>query len=308
MRVNFLVNEIAGGWEPTDTRLGGTEESVVRWAEELCKIGHEVVVYRNPRINWPTHMHAHGNVPYFDRAWYNGGGDICINLKSSEVDPKEPTIYLTNETDAGDKDLSKYLGVVWPSEWAADNIHANNPRKFILPHGYNPKEIYPGEKIPKQCFYASSPDRGLMTLLRAWPKVHAVHPDATLKVTYGATEYDLPGVEFLGEADEATMNQLYRESDIWCHPANGGELYCITGVKAQAAGCVPVIIPTMALSETVRHGYFTDEENYADTLIKALSEPTKRDEIRNSLSQERYPTWEDSTTRLLEIIDLALGG
>lgn len=306
MLVNFLVNEIAGGWEPTDTRLGGTEESVVRWADELAKRRHLVNVYRNGRSN-ERHI-PFGKFPcYLPRDEEMRPADICINIKSSEVDPKEPTLYFTNETDAGEKDLSKYLGVVWPSEWAADNIHTNNPRKFILPHGYDPKEIYPSEKIPKQCFYASSPDRGLMTLLRAWPKVHAAHPDATLKVTYGAPEYDIPGVEFIGEADEATMNQLYRESDVWCHPANGGELYCITGIKAQAAGCVPVIIPAMALQETVRHGYFTDEANYADTLIKALSEPTERGEIRNSLSQEHYPTWEDSTTRLLEIIDLALG-
>jgi len=297
MIINFLVNYVDGGWSPTDTRLGGTEESVVRWAEDLIKRGHGVNVYRNGGRST-----VHNGVFYSDRGLYAGGGDITINIKSPEVEPLEPTLYFTNETDAGEKDLSKYLAVIWPSQWAEESIPVNNSRRFILPHGYDPKEIYPGEKITKQCLYASSPDRGLETLLRAWPKVYAAHPDATLKVTYGAPEYDFPGVEFMGVVDEETMNQLYRESDVWCHPANGGELFCITGIKAQAAGCVPVIIPTMALTETVRHGYISDERDYADTLIKVLGEPSDRTKIRESLAKESYMTWGDSTTRLLEII------
>lgn len=301
MRVNFLVNEVAGGWEPTDKRLGGTEDSVVRWAEELSKRGHSVYVYRNSRIDDHSDMLVRG-VNYVGTSYYRGGGDICINIKSSHIAPKEPTLYLTNETDATNADLSAYLGVIWPSQWAVDNIPVNN-KTFILPHGYDETKISLTKKKPKQCLYASSPDRGLETLLRAWPKVYAAHPDATLKVTYGAPEYDVPGVEFLGEVDEETMNQLYSESDIWCHPCNGGELFCIVGIKAQAAGCVPVVIPTMALSETVRHGYFANEETYADVLIMALSNQNgKTDDIRRLLSQEHYPNWKDSTDKLEEII------
>lgn len=297
MLINFLVNEVAGGWEPTDTRLGGTEESVAQWAEELARRGHLVNVYRNGRSD-ERHI-PFGKFPcYLPRGEEMRPADICINIKSSEVAPKEPTLYLTNETNANQLDLSAYVGVIWPSQWAVDNIPVNN-KTFILPHGYDPKKIYPGKKIPKQCFYASSPDRGLDTLLEAWPKVYKAHPDATLLLTYGATS-DLPGVISLGEVDEETMNEIYRTSDIWCHPANGGELYCITGIKAQAAGCWPVIIPTMALAETVRYGTKTTKEDYADALIKALddhSTPPKLD----------YPTWGDSVTMLLDIIETVKG-
>ena len=119
MVINFVVNEVAGGWEPTDTRLGGSEEAVVRWAEEFVKQGHEVRVYRNGHGGF----HAHNGVHYEDRELYGQhGGDICINVKSSEIPPKEPTIYLTNETNASDLDLSAYQAVVWPSQWCIDNI------------------------------------------------------------------------------------------------------------------------------------------------------------------------------------------
>lgn len=310
MRINFLVNEVLGGWEPDDTRLGGTEESVVRWSEELVKRGHEVEVHRNPRHGKRTETTIHNGVWYKPRR-HECNPDILINVKSPDdkvasLFPEPLTLYLTNETDATQKDLSKYAGVIWPSAWAEESIPVNNPVRYVLSHGYDETKIYPGKKVPKQCLYASSPDRGLMTLLKAWPQVIAKHPDATLKVTYGAPEYDVSGVEFLGEVDEKTMNQLYRESDIWCHPCNGGELYGMTGVKAQAAGCVPVVIPTMALIETVRHGYFASEQTYTDMLIRALSEPKKREDIRKAMLAEHYPTWEDSTTRLLEIIETAL--
>lgn len=290
MNIAFLCNYVAGGWKPTDNRLGGTEESIVQWTERLRKRGHTVTIYDNDT-----------------RLDYDGGHDVCINVKSSEIWPKEPTLYLTNETNASDLDLSMYDGVIWPSQWCVDNIPVNNENTFILPHGYDPKVIYPTDKIYKQCLYASSPDRGLETLLRAWPRVLRNHPDATLKVTYGAPAIDFPNIEFLGEVDEDMMNQLYRESDVWCHPANGGELFCITGIKAQAAACVPVIIPTMALAETVRHGYFAnDAAEYANMLIDALYDDEGRDSLRSTLRAEQYDTWEDSTDKLLQIINKVL--
>ena len=284
MRINFLCNKVFNGWKPTDTRLGGTEESIVQWAKELTRLGHKVTVYDND-----------------NRDSYNGGGDVCINIKSSDIPPKEPTLYLTNETNANELDLSAYSGVIWPSEWAKKHIPVNNKNIYILPHGYDPKQIYPGKKIKRQCLYASSPDRGLDRLLEVWPEVNCMVPDATLIVTYGA-DASLPGVINMGEADEGTMNELYRTSDIWCHPCNGGELFGITGVKAQVAGCVPVIIPTMALAETVKVYMEATNDNYAEVLIKTLLNAKMRTDVRKELKNYTFSTWEDSTRILLGYI------
>jgi glycosyltransferase involved in cell wall biosynthesis len=235
---------------------------------------------------------------------YKGNGDICINIKSSEVAPKEPTLYLTNETNADQLDLSKYLGVIWPSQWCVDNIPVNNTT-FVLPHGYDSSKIYPSEKFSKQCLYASSPDRGLETLLKVWPDVYKNHPDASLIVTYGAEPQDIPGVMFLGETDEETMNELYKTSDFWTHPCSGGELFGITGIKAQASGCIPVIIPTMALKETVPTGYLAQSvDDYADTLEWALESSTEEKALmRETLAQNHYVDWYESTELLLNIIE-----
>src|ERR1019366_5284706 len=123
---------------------------------------------------------------------------------------------------------------------------------MLLPPGDDNSQILPDRKLPRTVLYASSPDRGLSTLLKVWPEVIRSTLNAQLLLTYGA-KANLPNVIPLGEVDDDEMNDIYRTTDIWCHPANGGELYCVTGIKAQASGCVPVVFPTMALAETVRH-------------------------------------------------------
>lgn len=300
MQISFLVNEVSGGWSPTDKFLRGTEESVVKWAEGLEKKGNRVEVYHNSPDG---HYEEFNNVIYLPRDSYIGGGDICINVKCSDIQPRERALYLTNETDASRLDLRSFDAVIWPSRWAMDNIGVNNPNVFVVPHGYDPEAIYPGKKTPKQCFYASSPDRGLTTLLDCWPRVIEAHPDATLIVTYGVTGINLPGVTCLGDVPEEMMNDVYRSSDVWCHPCSGGELFCITGIKAQASGCVPVYIPTMALQETVQNGFPTDVEHYADTLIQVLDDSDARSLTRRKMFQAHYVDWEESSDMLMKTIE-----
>lgn len=311
MRIDFLVNNVSGGWEPYDVRLGGTERGVIEWGEELASRGHEVTIYRNGRgngVSEKTYPNG-GSIGYYPRESYvRSKGEVCINVKSPEIPPKVPTIFYTNDVDADKQDLSEYSAVIHISNWAKENIPVNNPNVFVVPHGYDDSKIMPQFKHRKQCIYTSSPDRGLDTLIRAWLTVGEQHPDATLLVTYGADGPDIPGVEYLGDLPEEEMDELYRSSEIWCHPASGGELQCIAGLKAQAANCIPVVIPTMALSETVRAGFFAqDDKDYASKLNEAL-EGSQNDRIRHQLSKERFTTIKQSTDKLLEVIHFTLDG
>jgi glycosyltransferase involved in cell wall biosynthesis len=303
MIILFICNEVGGGWEPDDKFLRGTEDSIVNWAQELTKRGHEIHVHRNSRTKESEYTEFNG-VQYAPR-WHEIYADITINVKSSDISPVGPTLYLTNETNASDIDLSAYSGVIWPSDFAVRNIPVNNDNVFILPHGYDADSIYPSKKVSKQCFYASSPDRGLEHLLQIWPSVVEVHPEATLILTYGVTGLQLPNVICLGDCDEATMNEVYNTSDLWLYSCSGGELYCMVGKKAQIAGCIPVIIPKMALKETVKTGYFAkDEFEYLNLVNLVLDKPQEdRELLRKEIikNADAY-TWQTSTDVLENII------
>ena len=236
-------------------------------------------------------------------------GDININVNYPQWSTPHPSIYATSLTD--NPDLSDFDAVAAISQYAKE--HTNLPeRTVVVPLGvdYPPNvdlEAKLPTKVSKQCFYASSPDRGLDVLLEAWPQVYAAHPDATLILTYGA-QTDLPGVICLGDADDDTMAELYATSDIWCHPCTGVELFCLVGKKAQAAGCIPVIIPHMALAETVQRGFKTDREHYAQTLIEVLDMPfDARNSIRRVVAEYADAiTWQQSTEKLLVLINNVL--
>ena len=304
LRINFVVNDVAGGWDPRDNRLGGTEESVVRWAQELAQRGHEILVFSLLRP-YDTAF-THRLVDYYPRNMYSGGGDVCINIKSSGVPRMEPTVYLTNEVNAGSLDLSAYDAVIWPSEWAKRHYPVNNKNVYVVPHGHHYREIAPHRnKVPLQCLYASSPDRGLAALEVIWPNIVEQFPDAHLYVTYGG-RLDLPNTTCV-EPSEQEMNRLFRYSEFWLYPMaeSAIELYCMTGKKAQATGCIPVIIPRMALEDTVATGLFADNDlDYYHTLVQALGmSQAEKDAMREKVvSTANSYNWQQSTDELLAVI------
>jgi glycosyltransferase involved in cell wall biosynthesis len=289
MKISFICNYIYinDGWSPWDIRIGGSEEFIVEVSRRLAKRGHTVQVFHNGR-----HGEFEG-VLYRDHSEFEPG-DVVINVNYPEFTCDAPQILWTSLTKH--PNLSHFKAVCYISEYARENTGIVHDNLHWVPPGYDETKIYPDTKVAKQCFYASSPDRGLDTLLEAWPSVYSAHPNATLLLTYGAPRVDLPGVINLGTVDEETMNEIYRTSEVWCHPCNGGELYCMTGIKAQAAHCWPVVIPVMALAETVRFGTLTTKDEYTQALVKALGSD-------HDIPHYEFPTWSTVTDRLLKVIE-----
>lgn len=152
---------------------------------------------------------------------------------------------------------------------------------------------------PKRIIYTSSYDRGLEHLLKMWPDIRREVKDAELHVYYGWQLFlqfhkDNPGsmawhkkmVELLtqegvtdhGRVPQPVLDEEYKRSGIFAYPAHFGEINCISAIKAQAYGCIPVVIDYAALKETVQFGFkvegdIYDEETqqkYKEMLIWAL--------------------------------------
>lgn len=122
--------------------------------------------------------------------------------------------------------------------------------------------------------YFSAYYRGLECLLRMWPKIRERVPDATLDVYYGweswvanegydkfydrmekkFTELKDQGVTVHGRVSHEELAQAMLKTNVWAYPTEFPEIHCITALKAQEAGCWPVVTTVGALNETVTTG------------------------------------------------------
>jgi glycosyltransferase involved in cell wall biosynthesis len=124
---------------------------------------------------------------------------------------------------------------------------------------------------PYSVGYFSSYDRGLECLLDMWPKIKEQVPEATLDIYYGWDTYDKmhaknpqkmkwrwqmirkmnqDGVKEHGRVNHVELAKAMKEIKVWAYPTEFTEIHCITALKAQEAGCIPVTTNVAALQET----------------------------------------------------------
>lgn len=150
--------------------------------------------------------------------------------------------------------------------------------------------------------YFSAYYRGLETLLKMWPKIREAVPDATLDVYYGweswvaiegeddfyermekkFAELEPQGVTVHGRVSHVELARAMSEIQVWAYPTEFPEIHCITALKAQEAGCYPVVTAVAALKETVQCGdkirtqrIYNDEykqEQFINAVVNALKE------------------------------------
>lgn len=319
-------------WGPQSVHqgIGGSEEAVIYLAPLLAKQGWVVDVYGNPEeevqangVNW-KHWHT------YDREF--DPPDIFIawrNPEYIEYAPKRPA-----------KCFLWCHDVVLPNSWN-DSFIERVDKVFVLSKYHRTFfDLIPEEKIfytrngivlkdfvndlprvPGQCIYMSSPDRGLEILLRGWSQITEAVPHATLKVGYGFTKnYDeknrgnyvmtqfkvdilnlcqQPGIEYLGRVSHAEVARLCLTSDLWTYPCTFSEISCISAMKAQAGGVVPVVSDFAALAETVQHGVRLKaeglmEQEYINAVIASLKAPKQIDAMREPMREwaHREFSWE----------------
>jgi len=130
------------------------------------------------------------------------------------------------------------------------------------------------EKDPYRLIYSSSPDRGLIHLLRMVPRWREEFPELTLHVFYGFDNWKKavkhrnnpsemahmeeverglkqPGVHYHGRISQKQLADEQMKSSLWVYPTEFTETYCITANEAMLSGCVPVCTTLAALETTV---------------------------------------------------------
>ena len=314
MNIALIINPVTGGWTPNDDNTwGGGGEAVVFWARALSTRGHIVHIFWDQTT---THDHADDRIQYYTYADCRDGYDVAIYRKC-------PELYRTNRAKCSilwtDQvrtfDATGFHGIVVASPFLSRSLGNLLPGLAsvvqVIPDGYDAlafqKEPAP-LRVPQLVLHASSPDRGLATLLNLWPEILAERPTAQLAIAYGWDVFDrchgssalkqsiITAVErlptesvSLRRYSYADMQQMFRTAGLWAYYCTGGEFFCQSAIKAQVGGAVPVVRPFGALHQTVFSGIKADTpQQFVQALCMALDpehQTILRKELTLSISQ-----------------------
>lgn len=315
MKILWVMNQVRGGWAPSEADgWAGGEETAVGASRAFAAKGHEVTVL------WDGPALMDGPVEYLTAAMLGTRTfDVALFFKCPELAPEylrlAPKRFLwTDQERAFNPDPFDLIGAcsLYLARLLASLVPRAATKLDVVPYAYDYAELsaqhFHGEvyeyqsnlddpyvaKDPNLVLTTSSPDRGLGTLLRAWPKVLERHPQAKLRCTYGWDVFDKIGgpasvkaeisallaacgdsVTF-GRVSRDELHRLYWQAGVWAYYCTGGEQFGLSAIKAQAAGCVPVVKPWGALHETVWSGIkVADEQGLIDGLVAALDPETQ---------------------------------
>lgn len=323
-------------WDPDTIRTGitGSEESVIYMSKILANLGFRVFVFGDPPIG-SLHSLASANPRYVGRtlslsqpldiavAWrWPEGGSI---LKERSLGKK---IYLWPH-DAISQSVPSvgFDGVLWLSEWQRRQWVSLSPEfaRFseVFGNGINPEQ-FPAvsQRVnPYSCIYGSNYALGLELLLEIWPEVKKSFARATLDIYYGWQHWGLlspkterrmrDAIKFLPDVNEHGMvgheelNRAYGEASFWTYPCIRSETFCISALRAQLSGAVPVVIDGSAFKETVRFGFkCPSPDEYLPLLLRAMATAEKISlEERKSMGRfilEEY-TWKKVADKWYEL-------
>lgn len=275
----------------TATGLPGSEECAVYASQELAHRGHRVVVYLDPpdKSIWRSKFsnpqwlpedfyYSPDNKAHYDLVlmWRRGDVDtgrmrankvffwphdsppIPPSVEMRRVFPRFDGLCMLSKHQYGQYD-AVYAGLeTIPSIICGNGVVLD---QFTQPMSFtNPYSIG----------YFSNYARGLLILMIIWPEIKRRFPLATLSICYGREtwntmsqeqfdfvikkidEYKSLGVIEHGKVGHEELASIMQNTSVWAYPCTTtGETFCITAVKAQLAGMIPVVTRIGALDETV---------------------------------------------------------
>ena len=184
-------------------------------------------------------------------------------------------------------------------------------------------------KNPYKCGYFSSYSRGLIILLHIWPEIYQKFPQAELDIYYGREtygtlsddkmqwiikkldEYKSLGVRECGRVGHQALANAMQETSILLYPCTCyAETFCITVVKCQLAGMIPIVTRVGALDETLHPDVpgildFKNDDDITHYLTVVINIMSNIDKLDNSIDKyiefaKKY-TWEACTNKWLEL-------
>ena len=346
-------------WRNTvDIGIGGSETSHVELAWRLARRGHNVISYTVTPPDCPRHWRG-VEWKHIDEADFSQEGIWIIYrtldpIKNFKPKKKNQIIWvISQDVDCSgwNDELAENIDHLFAlCKTHLDYLVTKHPKMgnkiVVFSNGVKVDEIREierkgvPERNPKRLMYASSPDRGLIELLKIFRRAREYDNELELHVYYGFDNIDKllerykgktggrnwektkvdfekeikqPGVFYHGRIGQ---KQLYREwfkAGIWCYPTEFEESSCISCMEAQAMGAIPITNPYWALKDNVQYGIFIPGKPKSDALVRAryvnaivrvANNPEMQEKLRHTnMSNIRYSfNWSLMTDRLDQAI------
>lgn len=337
--VIFTGDTVIESWGPWSLveGIGGSEEAVIRLSQHLKDLGYRVVVFGKPLEK----AGLHDGVMWrnFWEINLDDEFDIFVGWRNPavfdrKINARKSYLWLHDVMEKGEftkERLNNLTKVIVLTDYHRSLFPMIPDEKIMLSaNGIDSVEFEDWDgfkgRDPHKMVYMSSHVRGLAYLYKIWPDVKKAVPDATLDVYYGRESYDavhkgnpermqwmddmqrqareLDGVTDHGKISQPEIVEQIFKSGIWPYPCPWPEIYCITAIKAQAGGAVPVTTDYAALDETVQFGHkqhldndvteFPEKElqEYKEKLIWWLQHPEEQEKIRKEMmAWARTKTW-----------------
>jgi hypothetical protein len=285
-------------WDP-NFPVRGTEEFYVETASGLALLGHQVTVaFDGPNLSV-------GAVTFVPRGFVKKA-DVLLDCNTRTPYYQrglsaDRYIAWTNFADAKADQYRRYDALICISQTHRRMLGGG----IVIPHGVDRNKYVPLTKS-RIAIYTSSMDRGGFLLQANRQRIERSTRASIVFSHYPTGGYLKGSRRPLRESDMIT---LYGQAKWWIHPGMGVELFCIAAAKAQAAGCIPIVRPTMALDETVQCGYkirTDDDEIFIQSVIDVMNDAGDSPDINflgmPSSALTHIPAWKEATAQLAAIL------
>lgn len=309
-------------WAPPSTikGIGGSEEATINIAKELTDQGYNVTVYNNcgsmegnyRGVNYLNFYKFNPNDQFDTLIVWRNPAMFTMKFKANKR-----YLWLHDKPEShqfNDTILTNLDRIIVLSDYHRSCLPDIPDAKFLVStNGINLTDIQKTkvEREKGRIIWGSSYDRGVdhfLDIIKEVRKTVDVHPvvmygwDGFDKVYKGNNEKMLwkemiekrfkdEGIEHLGRVSHKRVLEEYGKADVWLYPTAFWEINCISALKAQAMGAIPVTTTYAALDQSVQHGYkvkgvtkFMEmPDEVKQKLIKAttlaLENPFDRDEM-----------------------------
>ncbi len=300
--------------------LGGTETGVIRMAECLTALGHDVTVFTpmpNPPASKPTYLPLAA-------VEQHPGVDVFISIRDwipcmYRIPASKRMMWTGDSYDQfcnfglGDKRVAEVVdNLLTVSPWQADQLceRSGYPRSkaWVIENGIELDHFKGSEpRARKRLIYSSTPHRGLSFVPALMMKLREKHPEAEIHIYSSYKVYHderanerpdffsvlekTPGCILHESILQKDLAREFMKSSVLFYPCDFEETFCITAMEAQAAGCVTLASELAALPTTVGQSGILipgrpSRPGYAEEFVNACDRLLSDDGLWTRLSEE----------------------